>query len=480
MSRSRILVVDDDESLRWITQLQLEEAGYAVSSAQDAERALSMIEEESPSLVITDLRMPGLSGLDLLRGIRAEHPETFVVVITAFGTVQNAVEAMKSGAYDYITKPIDHEELLLVVNRALEHQKLVEEVRTLRTTLDAKYGFESIIGRSQALLRLLEISARVAARDSTVLIRGETGTGKELLARAIHFNSRRKQQPFVTINCGAIPKDLLESELFGHTKGSFTGATAPKMGKVEAADGGTLFLDEIGEMPVELQVKLLRLIQNGEIEKVGATAPTKVDVRIIAATHRNLQALIEDGAFREDLYYRLAVIPLELPPLRDRSEDVPELVEHLFLKARQKHELPRLKLPAALIPYFCAYRWPGNVRELENVVERLVVLAVGDEITFSDLPDFLRCQAPGQEAIQFDLPPQGISLEGVERELLLRALQKFDWNQTQAARYLDISRRTLIYRMEKHDLRKDGPPVADGVPTAGGQKPRRPDAGSRD
>ena len=253
-------------------------------------------------------------------------------MVTAFGTVQTAVEAMKAGAYDYITKPIDYEELVLVVNRAMEHQELVEEVRTLRVSLDQKYGFESIIGHSKVLLHVLEMASRVAQRDSTVLIRGETGTGKELLASAIHQNSRRKDQPFVTINCGAIPKDLLESELFGHAKGSFTGAFAPKRGKVETADGGTLFLDEIGELPVELQVKLLRLIQHGEIEKVGAPAPLKVDVRIIAATHRNLQNLIEDGAFREDLYYRLAVIPLELPPLRERTEDIPELVQSIFSK----------------------------------------------------------------------------------------------------------------------------------------------------
>jgi two-component system NtrC family response regulator len=300
----------------------------------------------------------------------------------------------------------------------------------------------------------LEVASRVAQRDSTVLIRGETGTGKELLARAIHQNSRRKNQPFVTINSGAIPKDLLESELFGYTRGSFTGAVTPKKGKVEMANGGTLFLDEIGEMPLDLQVKLLRLIQNGEIEKVGATGTTNVDVRIIAATHRNLQAMIEDGTFREDLYYRLAVVPLELPPLRDRAEDVPELVQHLFLKARQKHDLPQLRLPAALIPYFAGYRWPGNVRELENIVERLVVLVVGDEIGFNDLPDFLQRQKAGLEAIHFELPPQGISLEGVEKELILKALDKFEWNQTHAAKYLDISRRTLIYRMEKYGLRE--------------------------
>ena len=454
MNRGKILIVDDDDSLRRVMQLQLEEAGYDVITACDAGAALGLMEEETPALVITDLKMPGMSGMDVLKRIRGDHPETTVVMITAFGTVQTAVEAMKSGAYDYITKPIDYEELVLTVNRALEHQHLVEQVRVLRSALDEKYGFESIIGHSRTLVRVLEIASRVAQRDSTVLIRGETGTGKELLARAIHQNSRRKDQAFVTINSGAIPKDLLESELFGYTRGSFTGAVTPKKGKVEMAHGGTLFLDEIGEMPLELQVKLLRLIQNGEIEKVGATGPTNVDVRIIAATHRNLQAMIEDGTFREDLYYRLAVVPLELPPLRDRAEDIPELVQYLFVKARQKHDLPHLKLPAALIPYFAGYRWPGNVRELENIVERLVVLAVGDEIGLNDLPDFLQRQKGGLEAIHLDLPPQGISLESVEKELILKALDKFAWNQTQAAKYLDISRRTLIYRMEKYGLRE--------------------------
>jgi transcriptional regulator with PAS, ATPase and Fis domain len=343
---------------------------------------------------------------------------------------------------------------VLIVKRALEHQQLVEEVRTLRSALDEKYGFQNIIGHSRSLIRVLDTASRVAQRDSTVLIHGETGTGKELLARAIHQNSRRKQQPFITINCGAIPKDLLESELFGHTRGSFTGAVGPKKGKIEMAHGGTLFLDEIGEMPLELQVKLLRLIQNGELEKVGATDVTKVDVRIIAATHRNLQALIEDGTFREDLYYRLAVVPLTIPPLRDRSEDIPELLEHLFVKARQKHDIPKLRLPSALTPYFSAYRWPGNIRQLENAVERLVVLSTGDEISFEELPDFLQHQSGGLNAIQFELPPHGISLEAIEKELILKALEKFEWNQTQAAKYLDISRRTLRYRMEKYGVQE--------------------------
>lgn len=457
MKRNTILVVDDDESLRRITQLQLQEAGYEVLTAASGEEGLRVLEERNVSLLITDFKMPGLSGLDLLKAVRGSFPQISVLMITAFGTVQSAVETMKAGAYDYITKPIDFEELVLVVNRAVEHQQLVEEVQNLRTNLDQKYGFETITGRSKALLTVLEMASRVAARDSTVLIRGETGTGKELLAHAIHQNSPRKRAPFVTINCGAIPKDLLESELFGHVKGSFTGAFTPKKGKVETADGGTLFLDEIGELPVELQVKLLRLIQQGEIEKVGAAGAVTVDVRIIAATHRNLQALIEDGAFREDLFYRLAVIPLELPPLRERPEDIPELVQSLFLKAKKKHNLDNLNLPAQLIPYFSGYRWPGNIRELENVIERLTVLAAGNEITVKELPEFLRREKRPFEAAPFELPPQGISLEGVEKELILRALKKFDWNQTRAAAFLDISRRTLIYRMEKFGFHKEAP-----------------------
>lgn len=455
MGRNRILVVDDDESLRRVMQMQLEEAGYEVLVAAQGVNGLNLIEDITPDLVITDLRMPGISGLDLLRKLREAYPETTVIMITAFGTVSTAVEAMKAGAYDYITKPVDYEQFMLVVNRAMERGQLMAEVKTLRANLDQKYGFESIVGRSKSLLRVLEMASRVSRRDSTVLIAGDTGTGKELLARAIHQNSARKGQAFVTINCGAIPKDLLESELFGHTKGSFTGAVSPKRGKVETADGGTLFLDEVGELPLELQVKLLRLIQNGEIEKVGATGTTNVNVRIIAATHRNLQALIDDGAFREDLYYRLAVIPLTLPPLRERIGDIPELVQYLFSKAKQKHNLQQLRLPSSLLPHFSGYGWPGNIRELENVIERLVVLAVGDEISLADLPDFLQRQRSHADAIELNLPPGGISLDRVERDLIVRGLEKFNWNQTQAARYLDISRRTLIYRMEKFGISKE-------------------------
>jgi DNA-binding NtrC family response regulator len=456
MNPSRILVVDDDENLRWVLKTQLEEMGYAVSSAADGDQALAAIEKEPPALVLTDLKMPGLSGLELLARIRSKYPEVAAVIITAFGTIQSAVEAMRVGAYDYLTKPIDYEELGIVVSRVLDHFRLVAEVQTLRTTLDRKYGFENIIGHSQALLSLLDTAARAAQSESTILIHAETGTGKELLARAIHFNSRRREKPFITINCGAIPRELLESELFGHVKGSFTGAVAHKTGKIEMADRGTLFLDEIGEMPGELQVKVLRLIQQGELEKVGATSPVKVDVRFVAATHRNLQAMIEDGTFREDLYYRLAVIPLELPPLRDRAEDIPELVQHFFLKTREKQGRPELVLPPALLPRFQDYRWPGNIRELENVIERVVVLARGDEISLRDLPDFLQRDRPAIDMLQLELPAKGISLESVEKELLIRALDKFNGNQTHAAKYLDISRKALRYRMEKHGIPKKG------------------------
>jgi DNA-binding NtrC family response regulator len=461
LSKKRILVVDDDESLRWVTQAQLQQSGYDVVAAADVVSALEQIRNVPPDLVITDLKMPGLSGLDLLKEIRAGYPEIIVIMVTAFGTVENAVEAMKAGAYDYLTKPVNVDELRLVVNRGLEHLDLREEVRVLRSSLDKKYGFENILGQSNKLLYVLDMAARAAQATSTILIRGETGTGKELLAKAIHFNSRRKDRPFVTINSGAIPKDLIESELFGHVKGSFTGAFANKKGKVELADGGTLFLDEIGELPLELQVKLLRLIQQGEIEKLGVTGVSKVDVRIIAATHRNLQAMVEDETFREDLYYRLAVIPLELPPLRERADDIPELVLQFFLKAKEKQGRANLVLPTRMLPYFGAYTWPGNVRELENIIERIVVLSRGDEISVNDLPDFLRRERPAVEELHLDLPAGGISLEAVERQLIVRALEKFNWNQTHAAQYLDLSRKTLIYRMEKFGLRRDRAETAE-------------------
>jgi len=452
--RSPILLVDDEESLLRVTQVRLQKGGHMVNIANGGVEALRILAAQPHELLITDLMMPGMTGMDLLRRVRLDYPDLTVIVMTAFGTVETAVEAMKLGAYDYLTKPIDGDELLLTVSRAVEHQRMREEIQTLRTSLDKKYGFENIIGRSRALLYVLDVASRAARSDTSVLIRGETGTGKELLAKAIHFASGRRECPFVAINCGTIPRELIESELFGHVKGTFTGAIAHKQGKVELADSGTLFLDEIGELPLELQVKLLRLAQEREIEKVGGTGPSRVDVRIIAATHRNLEAMIEDGTFREDLYYRLSVIPLEIPPLRERPEDIAELTQHFFVRAKEKHGRGDVVLPQALLRYFTTYRWPGNVRELENVIERIVVLARGGDITIDDLPPNLRKERPQLDALQLDLPESGISLEGVEKELILRALKKFDWNQSQAARYLDVSRKTLIYRMEKFGLRQ--------------------------
>src|SRR3954471_2465215 len=381
MRLRKILVVEDDESLRRVMQVQLEKAGHKTAVAANANQALEVLNHEAQDVVITDLNLPGISGLELLKRVRTEHPETVTIVVTAYGTVTSAVDAMKAGAYDYVMKPVHSYELKVLVDRVLENKRLVEEVRTLRSSIDGKYGFESNVGHSPALLRVLESAARVAHTNATVLIRGETGTGKEMLARAIHHNSGRREKPFVTINCGAIPRELLESELFGHVRGAFTGAVTHKVGKVESAEGGTVFLDEIGEMPLDLQVRILRLLQEHEIEKVGASKSIPIEVRVIAATHRNLEAMAENGTFREDLYYRLNVVPIELPPLRARPEDIPELVCEFFRQSTTKYERKTLRLPQELLTNFTQYQWPGNIRQLQNVVERIVVLCPRDEIS---------------------------------------------------------------------------------------------------
>lgn len=460
MKAGRILVVDDDSSLRRVMKLQLEEAGYQVALAQDGDEAWRMLREDPAQLVITDLRMP-TSGLELLRRISAENMQTTVIVVTAFGTIESAVEAMKMGAYDYVTKPIDFDALVLVVHRAMERQSLLEEVRTLRFALDSRYGFEGIVGSSKPLLRVLDQAARVAQRDATVLILGETGTGKELVARAIHHNSRRGSRPFLPINCGAIPTDLIESELFGYARGAFTGASTSKPGRIESADGGTLFLDEVGELPLGAQVKLLRVLQEGEIAKLGENVPVKVDVRIIAATHRDLSAMVEDGTFREDLYYRLAVVPLKIPPLRERREDIPGLIDALLARIRERHKLPEIHLAPTVQQRLISYSWPGNVRQLENILERLLVLSSGDLITVGDLPEELISPSAPSAVLWPTLPEEGLSLDAIERELISRALDRFKGNQTQAAKFLDISRRTLIYRMEKHGLTASDPETSE-------------------
>lgn len=460
MKFGRILVVEDDASMRHATRVQLEKEGYETSAAFDAPQALEILKTSPHDLVITDLNLPGPSGLELLKRIRAEYPDTTVIVVTGYGTVETAVDAMKCGAYDYLGKPVHAYELKMLVDRALERRRLIEEVQRLRGTIDQKFGFENIIGRSPALMQVLDSAARVAQTDVTVLVLGETGTGKELLAKAIHVNSPRHERPFVTINCGAIPRDLLESELFGYVKGAFTGAVTHKKGKVEAADGGTAFLDEIGEMPLDLQVRVLRLLQEREIEKVGAPIPVHVDVRIIAATHRNLEELVANGTFREDLYYRLAVVPITLPPLRARFEDIPEFVVTFFRMSAQRYNRPSLSLPQALIPHFSRYQWPGNIRQLQNVIERMVVLCPREEITEADLPEFLLKQESTQTAVYGQQLTEGTTLDAAERAIILQALRQCNWNQAKAARQLGLTRKILMRRLAKHGIRKDDATIA--------------------
>lgn len=444
---ARILVVDDLAPNREFIREALGDSEYEISEAATATDALERLQHRETDLVITDVRMPGMSGVELLKRLHRDHPRVVVFLISAFASISDAVEAMKLGAHHYLSRPLDIDELRSVVQHALA-QKWFNE------STEQRPGFETILGHSKELLAVLDQGARAAKSSSTVLIQGETGTGKELLARGIHCLSTRSTKPFIIINCGAIPKDLLESELFGHLKGAFTGAFIDRRGQVEAAAGGTLFLDEIGEMPTELQVKLLRLLQNGEIQKLGAVATTKVDVRVIAATHRDLAAMVRAGGFREDLYYRINVIPLKLPSLRDRRQDIPQLLRFFFEQSCCKNGRRDLTLSEEVIEHFLVYGWPGNIRELENVIERVVVLAQDGGVHVSDLPNSLQPVPNPVEAINLDLPPNGISFGGLEKEVLLRALEQCKWNQSMAARYLRISRKTLVYRMHKYDLLK--------------------------
>jgi two-component system NtrC family response regulator len=443
--KAKILIIDDDTSLRRVLEYNLQEEEYEVQAASSGEEGLYLFGQAQPDLVITDMKMSGMDGLMVLKSIKERSPEALVIIITAFGTVDVAVEAMKSGAYDYITKPFNRDALKLTVKKALQFSGLAEENKRLKNELSDKADFRTIIGSSKEMEKVFDVIRKVADTEAAVLITGESGTGKELVARSIHANSSRRDAPFVAINCAAIPRDLLESELFGHVKGAFTGAIRDKIGKFQAAEGGTLFLDEVGELPIELQPKLLRALQEKEVEPVGGTNVQKLDVRVVSATNLNVDKAISDGTFREDLYYRLSVIPMHLPPLRERRKDIPLLIKYFCAK----HGSNKVSFAKEALESLVLYPWPGNVRELENTIERLLIMRDSDVISIDELPEKLLANGASGTAI-VNLPDEGYPLEQLEREVVVEALERNAWNQAAAARFLRIPRHTLVYRLEKY------------------------------
>jgi DNA-binding NtrC family response regulator len=464
--RKQILVVDDEPNLRRVLSAQLERDGYDVHTAEDGEQALSMLREHHIDLVITDLRMPKLDGMELLRRVVAMDEEPPVVMLTAHGTVDNAVEALKTGAFDYITKPFDQVEVRTIVRKALRTRDLsaADASRAAQAPQEgARYG---IIGQSTGILELYAVLDRVADTPTTVLITGESGTGKELVARALHENSSRRDKPFIKVNCAAIPKDLMESELFGYERGAFTGAVGSKPGRFELASGGTLFLDEIGSIPVEMQVKLLRALQESEFERVGGIRTIRVDVRLVAATNSDLKKEIGLGTFREDLYYRLNVVPIRLPALRERAQDIPLLTGHFIEKFNARLKKTVTGIDAQALSLLCGYPWPGNIRELENVIERAVLFCDKTEIGIADIPAEIRGE-PGAHS-STPMPPvaapagssDGLkeqvkaAMSRLERELIVRALSQTNGNVTHAARLLKISRKGLQLKMKELNLRE--------------------------
>jgi two-component system, NtrC family, response regulator PilR len=453
---SSILVVDDEKSLRDFLVIMLEEEGYKVFTAHSADSAVKLIKENIFDLILTDIRMGKSSGINVLENAQKILPDTPVVMMTAYASAETAVDAMKKGAYDYISKPFKIEDVQLIVKNAIEKKKLSVENRQLKTALNDRFQLSNIIGKSATFQRIFDLIEKVSRSNATVLIHGESGTGKEMVAKAIHFNSNRKNYPFVSVNCGALPENLLESELFGHEKGAFTSADTLKLGLMESANKGSFFLDEIGEAPLSIQVKLLRVLQENEILRLGATKAIPVDLRIIAASNRNLSSLVSDKVFREDLYYRLNVIPIHLPPLRDRKEDIPDLVEFFISKYNSKHKKDFIKsVEPETMRFFENYTWPGNVRELENVIERAVVLETGESIQKSSLPEEIfgaipQIQVPTMDKEKIDLER---TLDQIEKKMLSNALVQADGIINKAAKQLNLSFRSMRYRIQKHQLK---------------------------
>lgn len=450
---TKVLIIDDDESERYVMELLLRKAGFDVRGAADGLQGRKLIGTGKFDLALVDLFLPDCNGIDLLKDIRQQAPETEVVMITGHASAESAVMAMKLGAFDYITKPVNFEELKIVLEKAREKQRLLSENVYLRKQLSERFRFENIIGNSPAMQRVFERMQRIILTDSTVLISGESGTGKELVASAIHHNSKRKDKPFVAVNCGAIPETLLESELFGHVRGAFTGAVKDRLGKFESAHRGTIFLDEIGTMPLHLQSKMLRVLQEQEVERVGSSTKIKLDVRVISASNADLAELVRQGLFREDLYYRLNVIPLHLPPLRERKEDILPLVSHFIGKFGHLMGRGAVTLSKQALDALEKYLWPGNVRQLENVVERMIALSDDDRITIDDLPSEITEKVEPRFGICLDLTPDGINMplaiEELERGLILRALDMMGGVKARAAMLLGINRTTLVEKMKR-------------------------------
>jgi DNA-binding NtrC family response regulator len=464
-----ILIIDDDEGVRDALGAFLRESGFEVTAAAGGYEGLELLKEEKFDVFLVDLVMPGLGGLELLKDAVGLHISTPAIVVTAHGTVRTAVEAMKMGAFDYVTKPFVLDELLIIIDRAINVSKIQRENIMLKKQLKKKYNFEGLIGDSYQMQRVYEMIEKVADTDSTILITGKSGTGKELIAKTIHFNSSRSQKPYVPLNCAAIPRDLLESELFGHEKGAFTGAVMTRAGRFELANEGTLFLDEIGELDPSLQVKLLRVLQEREFERVGGVKTIKVDVRIIAATNRDLEKAAKEGKFREDLFYRLNVIPIHIPSLKNRIDDLPLMADHFVNKFAKKRKKEPLKFAPGVMECFMKYRWPGNVRELENLIERLTILVSDNIVKPSDLPEKFH-EIMGAEAVKgpeiprissypnkdLDIPDSGINLNSVidtmEKKLILRALEKTSGVKNRAAELLGLNRTTLIEKLKKKNI----------------------------
>jgi two-component system response regulator AtoC len=454
MIPKRILIIDDEENFRYMLSVILKKEGYGVETASNGEEGLQMIALSSFDQILCDIRMPQMDGLQFLREAQKIGLEATIIMMSAYGTVDIAIEAMKLGAYDYISKPFKPDEIILTLRKAEEREQLRKENRLLRKEVEKEYSFENILSKNEKMQKIFEVIRKVAAYKSTILITGESGTGKELVARALHYNSNRSRNAFVPVNCGAIPENLLESELFGHAKGAFTDAIRTKRGLFEEADGGTLFLDEIGELPGQLQVKLLRVLQEGEIRRIGESKPIQIDVRIVAATVKNLAKEVNEGRFRDDLYYRLNVLPVHIPPLRDRKEDIPLLISYFIKKYNQSMNKKVFDIGPKALESLMNYRWHGNVRELENTIERAVVLADGNNIELENLPPEI--QQFREEVALAPLVEEEYSIKKaskfLETNLIKKALRKTKGNHTHAAKLLEISHRALLYKIKEYNI----------------------------